>query len=84
VYRVITYPDAGEQVAALVAEALPFCAEAFAVLELAPWNGRPYNDDKPDGPMRELVFGANGEGTITYLILEDQWRVDVLLVQWVD
>jgi hypothetical protein len=46
VYRVITYPDAGEQVAALVAEALPCYAEAFGVLELAPWNGRPYNDDK--------------------------------------
>ena len=82
-YRVITYPDAGEQVAALVAEALPFYAEAFGVLELAPWNGRPYNDDKPDGSMRELVFGGNGEGAVTYLILEDQRRVDVLLVQWV-
>jgi len=82
VYRVITYPDAGEQVAALVAEALPCYAEAFGVLELL-WNGRPHNDDKLDGPIRELVFGANGEGTVTYLILEDQRRVDVLLVQWV-
>lgn len=32
--------------------------------------------------MRELVFGASGEGTVTYLVLEDQRRVDVLLVQW--
>jgi hypothetical protein len=83
VYRVITYNDALEQIAALPAEALPFYAEAFGVLELAPSNGRPYNEEYPDGPMRELVFGASGEGTVTYLILEDQRRVDVLLVQWV-
>lgn len=37
------------------------------VLELVPWNGRPYNDRKPDGAMRELIFG-NGFGTVTYLI----------------
>jgi hypothetical protein len=49
---------------------------------LVPWNGRPYNQDKPDGNMRELVFGPGGSGTVTYLILEDQRRVDVLLVQW--
>jgi hypothetical protein len=33
--------------------------------------------------MREMVFGANGEGAVTYLILENQRRVDILLVQWV-
>lgn len=82
-YRVVTYSDALEQVAALPTEAVPFYAEVFGVLELAPSSGRPYNDDKPDGPMRELVFGANGEGTATYLILDQQREVHVLLVQWV-
>jgi len=33
--------------------------------------------------MREFVFGVNGEGTVTYLLLEQQREVDVLLVQWV-
>ncbi|MGH3888017.1 MAG: hypothetical protein ACRDSZ_15900 [Pseudonocardiaceae bacterium] len=82
-YRVVTYSEALEQIAALPAEALPFYAEVPGVLELAPSGGRPYNKDKPDGPMRELVFGANGEGMTTYLILEQQREVHVLLVQWV-
>jgi hypothetical protein len=33
--------------------------------------------------MRELVFGATGEGTVTYLLLEQQREVHVLLVQWI-
>ena len=67
-YRVI--PDAAvlDQIAALPTRVLPQLAEAFGVLELVPQSGRPYNDDLPDGPMRELIFGANNEATITYLI----------------
>ncbi|MGH3430344.1 MAG: hypothetical protein ACRDRI_23255 [Pseudonocardiaceae bacterium] len=82
-YRVVTYREALEQIAALPAEALPSYAEVIGVLELTPSGGRPYNEDKPDGPMRELVFGADGEGTVTYLILEQQREVHVILVQWV-
>jgi hypothetical protein len=52
------------------------------VLELVPRNGRPYNAEMPDGPMRELLFGDGGQGTITYLVLEQQREVHVLLVQW--
>lgn len=81
-YRVITHPDALEQIEALPAEALSAYAEAFGVLELAPMNGRLYNRAKPDG-LRELVFGARGEGTVTYLILERQREVHVVLVQWI-
>lgn len=82
-YRITTYPEALEQIAALPAEALSFYAEVFGVLEVAPLGGRPYNKDKPDGPMRELIFGADSEGTATYLILEREREVHVLLVQWV-
>jgi hypothetical protein len=32
--------------------------------------------------MRELVFGDRGQGTITYLVLEQQREVHVLVVQW--
>jgi hypothetical protein len=53
----------------------------MTVLALVPWNGLPYNDDMPDGSMRQLVFGH--QRLVTYLILEDQGRVDVLRVQWV-
>lgn len=33
--------------------------------------------------MRTLTFGPQGEGKIVYLILEDQRRVDLLVVLWV-
>jgi hypothetical protein len=32
--------------------------------------------------MRTLVFGPSSEGKIVYLILEDQRRVDLLVVLW--
>jgi hypothetical protein len=57
-------------------------AEALPVLEVVPWNGQPYNKKNPDGIMRHVIFGSGGEGILTYLILEDQQRVDVLRVQW--
>jgi hypothetical protein len=83
VYRIVPDDAVFDQVAALPVEALPFYAEALEMLQLVPFNGRPYNEDLPDGPMRELVFGAISQGTITYLILDDQREVHVLLVQWV-
>lgn len=81
-YRVTQDQTALDQLEALPHEALVGYAQAFDVLEIAPWNGRPYNQAKPDGTMRVLTFGPGGRGTVTYLILEDQQRVDVLLVQW--
>lgn len=81
-YRVITYPEALEQIDALPLDALSCYAETFGVLELAPYNGRLYNQDKPDG-MRELVFGAGGRGTVTYMILDHVDEVHVMLVQWI-
>ncbi|EOD60837.1 hypothetical protein H480_40595 [Amycolatopsis vancoresmycina DSM 44592] len=32
--------------------------------------------------MRNLAFGPHGEGLLTYLILEEQNRVDLLRVLW--
>lgn len=80
-YRIVTDSAVLDQLAALPIEALPGYAEVLDVLELAPWNGRPYNKKKPDVPMRELVFGAHGEGTVTYMVLERE--VHVLVVQWI-
>ena len=82
-YRIITDSAVVEQLAVLPAEALPEYAEILDVLELEPWNGRPYNKEQPDVPMWELVFGAHGEGTVTYLVLERERAVHVLVVQWV-
>jgi hypothetical protein len=83
VYRIVTDSAVVDQLAALPIEALPGYAQVLDVLELAPWNGRPYNKEQPDVPMRELVFGTHSEGTVTYLVLEREREVHVLVVQWV-
>lgn len=70
-----------QQVSALPAEALAAYAEARTVLELQPWAGEPVNAHNPDGPVRTLVF--DGSGLITYLILDDQRRVEELQVLWI-
>lgn len=80
-YRVIDDDQVHEQVAALPAEALPAYAEARTLLEVAPWSGRPYRKENPDGPIRTLVFGSSG--AVTYLILEREREIHVLLVQWI-
>lgn len=61
-YEVTTDEQSRARIDALPAAALAPFAEARAVLELAPWNGRPYHRHRPDSPMRTLVFGPHGEG----------------------
>lgn len=82
-YRVRPYPEAEAQMAALPDDALVFFAQALSVLELVPWNGEAYNEQKPDGSMRQIEFGDGGRGLVIYLILEDQQLVDVLRVVWI-
>jgi hypothetical protein len=82
VYEVTTDEQSQDQIDALPAYALAPFAEARATLELAPWHGRPYHRREPDSPMRTLTFGPHGEGKTVYLILEDQRRVDILVVLW--
>ena len=75
--------DAAAQAAVggLPRAALVALAEALAVLELTPWNGDPINADlNPDGPVRNFPFGS--AGMVTYLIVEHEQRVDVLLITW--
>ena len=79
-YQVQTDSQVREQLAALPIDAVLAFLEAVSVLELVPWNGTPVNPDNPDGALRTLPFGDGG--LVTYLILEAQQRVDVVLVQW--
>lgn len=82
-YRVTSDEYSQPQIEALpVAAGAPF-AEARVMLEVAPWSGDPLNGAKPDGPIRTTVFGPASEGMITYLILDDQRRVDILDVMWI-
>lgn len=70
------------QIDALPHAALLGFAEALGVMKLVPWNGRPINDTNPGGAVRQVVFGPDDKGLVTYLVLEDQQRVDILTVQW--
>jgi hypothetical protein len=81
-YRVTTDEISSSQLAALPAEALVSYAEILSVMELIPWQGESINAEKPDAPMRTLFFGSGS--MVTYLILEDQLRVDVLDILWID
>ncbi|MGH3710017.1 MAG: hypothetical protein ACRDRQ_18345 [Pseudonocardiaceae bacterium] len=61
-YRLIIYPEAQEQVAALPDEALDGYAEVLNVLELVPWSGEPQHKDNPDAAVRRWIFGSHGAG----------------------
>jgi hypothetical protein len=82
VYRITTDEESGPQVEALPASALAPFAEVRAALEVAPWSGDPYHRDRPDTALRSRIFGPDGEGLVVYLILDDQRRVDLLVVLW--
>ena len=69
------------QIQALPPSALPALFEAFEMLQLVPERGEPLNRDNPTGGLFSLPFG--GFGLITYLLLADQDRVDVLVVTWI-
>jgi hypothetical protein len=84
VYTYDAVPDAVAQVDELPVAALSEYAELIAFLELTPWEGAPYRQDKPDGAMRNMPFGKRSEGMAVYVILEDQRRVVVVSVTWLE
>lgn len=81
-YQLDTDDHAQHQVDALPGNALNSYAELRTTLEVSPWSGDPVNDQNPEGPVRTMTFGADHQGMVTYLILEDQRRVDILSVLW--
>ncbi|MGQ0717548.1 MAG: hypothetical protein ACT4NP_09585 [Pseudonocardiales bacterium] len=81
-YRIVVYPEAQDQIAALPDAALRDYAEVASVLEASPWNGPPHHRSNPDGAVRRWHFGPKTAGQVVYLIVEDIQEVHVLLVQW--
>lgn len=77
-------PETAEQLDALPHHAALALTEAVdvAVLELTPWSGEPINTRNSEGPVRMLAFGT--AGLVTYLVLEDQRRVDLLRIVWAE
>jgi hypothetical protein len=84
VYSYDAVPDAVALVAELPVHALTAYAELIAFLELTPWEGAPYREDKPEGSMRTMPFGKRAEGMAVYVILEEQRRVVVVSVTWLE
>jgi hypothetical protein len=82
VYRLVVYPEAQEQIAALPDEALVDYAEVTGVLGVSPWAGLPHHRSNPDGAVRRWHFGPSSAGQVIYLVIEDIQEVHVLLVQW--
>jgi len=78
-YQLDIDPLARAQIRALPTDAHGALYDAFEVLALVPERGEPLNADNPEGGLYQLVFGG-GPGLITYLLLADQRRVDVLIV----
>ncbi len=83
-YSYDAVPDAVAQVTELPVHALTAYAELIAFLELTPWEGAPYREDKPEGNMRTMPFGKRAEGMAVYVILEEQRRVVVVSVTWLE
>ncbi|WP_274232522.1 hypothetical protein [Actinomycetospora straminea] len=69
-----------DQIQALPAEAVDDFERLSRALEVNPWDSDPYVAGKPAGPLRTRAFGEGG--LVTFLVLEDQRRDDLLLVQW--
>lgn len=83
-YRVITDPQAREQLAALPARLLGDYARVLDALEVAPWNGEPQHAHNPQGEVRRWLFGPGGAAQVIYLIVERDREVHVLRVLWAD
>jgi hypothetical protein len=79
-YTVETDEQAQQQVAALPPGALSAYAEVRTLLEVNRWAGESYHRGNPGTALRTVVFG--GAGMVTYLVLDEQRRVDVLVVLW--
>ena len=79
-YQLNLDPIAEVQVSSIPQEALRPLAELFALLEIAPWSGEPFNLANPRGNMLTHAFGELG--LATYLVLEQRREVYLLRIEW--
>ncbi|WP_053721822.1 hypothetical protein [Saccharothrix sp. NRRL B-16348] len=82
-YQIQLPDDVWDQIHALPAEADEPLAEAMTLLTHEPWHGEPYHRANPAGALRQLVYG-HGNGLIIYLILEQQKRIVIERVLWLE
>ncbi|MGH4025589.1 MAG: hypothetical protein ACRDRV_13525 [Pseudonocardiaceae bacterium] len=79
-YEVRVHDAARATVDLLPANALAGYLDVLDLLELKPWSGPPFREDKPDGNIRTLTFGPGG--LVVYMILDAAQEVHLLEVQW--
>ncbi|WP_061296666.1 hypothetical protein [Herbidospora cretacea] len=79
-FELILDPIAEDQIAALPEEALRPLADLFALLEVAPWSGQPYDPANLKANMLTHAFGERG--LATYVILDRQREVYLIRVEW--
>jgi hypothetical protein len=84
VYRVVTYPEASDQLAELPARLLLDYARTLDAVAAAPWDGASHNPANPDAEVRRRLFGPLGVGQVLYLVLEHEREVHVLRVVWLE
>ncbi|MDN5749937.1 MAG: hypothetical protein L0H64_15705 [Pseudonocardia sp.] len=77
-------PEVRDYVDGMPVAALASYAELIGFMELTPWDAPAYRQDKPDANMRKMLFGPGSEDIAVYLILDEQRRVIVVSVTWVD
>ena len=83
-FRVVTYPEAAEQIAALPGHLLVGYARVLDAIAAAPWDGAPQNANNPDAQVRRWLFGPLGVGQVLYLVLDREREVHVLRVVWLE
>lgn len=81
-YRLVTYPEAADQIAELPAHLLASYAAAIAEMKTQPWAAPSHNSNNPGGAVRQWLFGPLGSGQVLYLVLERDREVHVLRVVW--
>jgi hypothetical protein len=82
VYRLVTYPEAADQIAEHPAHLLPYYAAVMDELKTQPWAAPSHNSNNPGGAVRRRLFGPLGSGQVLYLVLERDREVHVLSVVW--
>ena len=83
-FRVVTYPEAAEQLAALPAHLLADYARVLDAITVAPWDGAPHTANNPDAEVRRWLFGPLGMAQVLYLVLDREREVHVLRVVWLE
>lgn len=83
-FRVVTYPEAAEQLAALPSHLLVDYARVLDAIADAPWDGAPQNANNPHAEVRRWLFGPLGVAQVLYLVLDREREVHVLRVVWLE